>query len=487
LWYKLYIMKKIVLILLTFSSLALRAQSYNFLGEYDWRGTPLYLEAERDTVSIETVEMISNSLPESYPVPDYNPQYITSGYDTDIKLTKDADVWITFISEGAGYRNVLGFYTYDLENPQSTNPTAEEITIIFPNASALGSGGGLSVGDKVKIGSFKAGTGIGWVLLANAWSERTETVGNGLWQLFSNPNFNPEANESLRHHNVLLADPDNERVILIQKRCVGVVIPCYNEEDRLLSTAFLNFIDKNSGYHLCFVNDGSKDNTLQILNKLKEGREDFITVYDCEKNGGKAEAVRLGMLHMVDHKDLDYIGFLDADLSTDLTDFDELVTTIENSDYKIVSGSRISRMGANITKESARKIISLTVNFIIRKILSMDFKDTQCGAKIFHKDVINICFRDKFITQWIFDVEIFKRVTHYFGLERAKEILCEKPLKRWIHADGSKLSMKDSVKIIGQLGQIAWSYRKLNTLSEINVFDKYFVIRDNKFPTRIIL
>ena len=49
--------------------------------------------------------------------------------------------------------------------------------------------------------------------------------------------------------------------------------------------------------------------------------------------------------------------------------------------------------------------------------------------------------------------------------------------------------MKDSVKIIGQLGQlgqIAWSYRKLNTLSEINVFDKYVVIRDNKFPTRII-
>lgn len=207
-------MKKIAIILLIFGSLALRAQSYNFLGEYDWRGTPLYLESDRDSVSYETLEMISNSLPESYPVPDYNPQYITSGYDTDIKLTKDADVWITFIAEGAGYRNVLGFYTYDLENPQSAKPTPEEITIIFPNASALGSGGGLSVGDKVKIGSFEAGTGIGWVLLANAWSERTETVGNGLWQLFSNPNFNPEANESLRHHNVLLADPDNERVIL---------------------------------------------------------------------------------------------------------------------------------------------------------------------------------------------------------------------------------------------------------------------------------
>lgn len=247
--------------------------------------------------------------------------------------------------------------------------------------------------------------------------------------------------------------------VLIQKRCVGVVIPCYNEEERLLSKEFTSFIKKNSGYHLCFVNDGSKDNTLKVLNDLRKGREDFITVYDCEKNGGKAEAVRLGMLHMAKKQDLDYIGFLDADLSTDLSDFDDLVSTIESTDYKIVSGSRISRMGANITKESARKIISLSVNYIIRKILSMDFKDTQCGAKIFHKDVIETSFKEKFVTQWIFDVEIFKRITLKYGLDNAKKMLCEQPLKRWIHADGSKLSMKDSFKIIGQLGQIALHYR----------------------------
>jgi CheY-like chemotaxis protein len=246
---------------------------------------------------------------------------------------------------------------------------------------------------------------------------------------------------------------------IIEQRCVGVVIPCYNEEERLLSVEFLDFVDKHSGYHLCFVNDGSKDKTLEVLNKLRKGRESFITVYDCEKNGGKAEAVRLGMLHMAKKTDLDYIGFLDADLSTDLADFDELVSTIENSDYKIVSGSRISRMGADITKESARKIISLTINYIIRKILKMEFKDTQCGAKIFHKDVIEIAFNNKFLTKWLFDVEIFIRIRKHFGLDRAKQILCEKPLKRWIHADGSKLSMKDSIKIMGQLGQIAWVLR----------------------------
>ncbi|AQS93219.1 transcriptional regulator [Polaribacter sp. BM10] len=247
---------------------------------------------------------------------------------------------------------------------------------------------------------------------------------------------------------------------IIQERCVGVVIPCYNEEKRLFSTEFTDYIKKHSGYHLCFVNDGSTDKTLEVLNELRKGREDFITVYDCEKNGGKAEAVRQGMLHMAKQEDLDYIGFLDADLSTDLSDFDDLVKTIENSNYKIVSGSRISRMGANITKESARKIISLTINYIIRNILKMDFKDTQCGAKIFHKDVIDISFGEKFVTQWIFDVEIFRRITLHFGLDKAKEILCEQPLKRWIHADGSKLSMKDSVKIVGQLAQIKWHYRK---------------------------
>jgi len=248
--------------------------------------------------------------------------------------------------------------------------------------------------------------------------------------------------------------------VMIQERCVGVVIPCYNEEDRLLSQEFLNFVDTNSGYHLCFVNDGSKDNTLGVLKDLQKGREDYISIYDCAQNGGKAEAVRQGMLYMAQRDDLDYIGFLDADLSTDLTDFDDLVKTIEHSDFKIVSGSRISRMGANITKESSRKIISMSINYIIRKILKMDFKDTQCGAKIFSKDIIEVAFSEKFVTQWIFDIEIFKRVTHRFGLEKAKSMLCEQPLKRWIHADGSKLSMKDSFKIIMQLGQIAWVYRK---------------------------
>jgi DNA-binding response OmpR family regulator len=245
----------------------------------------------------------------------------------------------------------------------------------------------------------------------------------------------------------------------IQNKIIGVVIPCYNEEKRLLSDEFRDFVHKNLGYHLCFVNDGSKDKTLEVLQELVKGKEDYISVYDCEKNGGKAEAVRLGMLHLAKQSQFDYIGFLDADLSTDFADFNDLAETISNSKYKMVFGSRITRMGADIEKESARAIISKTINFIIRKTLGMEIKDTQCGAKIMTKDVIENTFKEKFITKWLFDVEIFMRMKKVYGAKETKDLILEQPLKRWIHADGSKLSMKDSVKIVGQIGQIAIHYR----------------------------
>lgn len=183
---------------------------YRYLGDFTQDGTPLYFDG-KDEVPLATLDMIASALPEGYPVPDYNPQYITSGYDTDILLEKNAEVWVTFVGEGAGYKNVLGFYTYQVDQPLVGTPQEEEITIIFPNVSALNSGGSLETGHRVKIGTFSAGTGIGWVLLANGWKGQ---VTPGQWQLFSNPDYNPEEEATLRYHNVLLNDPDNKRIIL---------------------------------------------------------------------------------------------------------------------------------------------------------------------------------------------------------------------------------------------------------------------------------
>lgn len=246
---------------------------------------------------------------------------------------------------------------------------------------------------------------------------------------------------------------------MLQKRVVGVVIPCYNEASRLSITTFSNFVSANLCYHLCFVNDGSKDNTLAVLQNLRKGREDYISVYNCPVNVGKAEAVRQGILSLTKDKQIDYIGYLDADLSTDFVDFEDLVKTLETSKFKIVSGSRINRMGADINKNSARKIISTTINMIIQTILGMSFRDTQCGAKIMTKDIAENMFNEKFITRWLFDVEIFLRMKTFYGKDKVQQFICEQPLKKWIHADGSKLSTIDSVRILGQLVQLAFHYR----------------------------
>ena len=251
----------------------------------------------------------------------------------------------------------------------------------------------------------------------------------------------------------------NHKEKFIQNKVVGVVIPFYNGEERLLSEEFQKLVNSNLSYHLCFVNDGSKNNNLDLLYNLKKKNEGRISVYNCEGNVGKAEAVRLGMLHLAKQQQFDYLGFLDADLSINFEDFDTLVDTIKNSNFKIVSGSRMTRMGAAIEKKSARAIGSKTINFIIRKTLGMDFKDTQCGAKIMTKDVVEDTFQTKFLTNWLFDVEIFMRMRQKYGLEKAKTLLCEKPLNRWVDTDGSKLSVKHSFKMLGQLGQIALHYK----------------------------
>jgi hypothetical protein len=89
----------------------------------------------------------------------------------------------------------------------------------------------------------------------------------------------------------------------------------------------------------------------------------------------------------------------------------------------------------------------------------MDFKDTQCCAKIMTKDVVEDTFQTRFLTESLFDVEIFMRMKKKYGLEKAKSLLCEKPLNRWRHLDGSRVSFKDSFKILGQIGQIALHYK----------------------------
>lgn len=187
---------------------------YVYVGSYNSSGVPNYLEPQRDVITQDLLDLVDNSLPEGQQVPVDNPQYIAGETSADTRLEDSAEVFITFVHEGAGYRNALGYYTYDLNNPPTTVDDIDSLYIVFPNASYAGSGGGLLSGDKVKLGNFSANTGIGWFLVPNGWASWSQSVKNEVETKFSNPDFNTYTSEDHQAHTALLLDPQRELLLL---------------------------------------------------------------------------------------------------------------------------------------------------------------------------------------------------------------------------------------------------------------------------------
>ena len=175
-------------------------------------GRPVYLESTPDAIDASLLSFINASLPEGSPLPTTHPEYLTTSAVPNLKITATADVWITFVSEGAGYMNTLAYYTYPTNNPPTSVDDIDNATLIFPNASANGSGGGLKSGDKVKIGRFNAGTTVGFVLIQNAWTGSGVQTSNA--KFYSDYKLNPESRTSNKKHTVTLWD-DVHKLFLI--------------------------------------------------------------------------------------------------------------------------------------------------------------------------------------------------------------------------------------------------------------------------------
>ena len=136
----------------------------------------------------------------------------------------------------------------------------------------------------------------------------------------------------------------------MQKTCI--IIPCFNEQDRLPVDDFIYFFD-NFPIYFCFVNDGSSDETLNLLNDIRKGREDRILIADLTRNQGKAEAVRIGILESLKWSHFDLIGYFDADLSTPLIEIVNLSKYFDENTL-VVFGSRVKRLGVTINRNPLR-------------------------------------------------------------------------------------------------------------------------------------
>ncbi len=250
-------------------------------------------------------------------------------------------------------------------------------------------------------------------------------------------------------------------------KITGIIIPCYNEYYRLEKEKFCQFLTKNNNYHFCFVNDGSADNTLELLQQLRQFDPKRISVIDLEQNQGKASAVQAGANYLKELDHIDNIGFLDADLSTSLEEMDNLVEKLNaNPNLTMVFGSRKAEEANNIERSFIRNLLSNFVGFFIRHILQLPIKDTQCGAKVFKKSIIENVYSQRFISRWLFDIEIFLRLKKHIGLKDLLNCISEEPLDSWIEVEGSKITLKDSFLIPINLLAIWISYLKISTTSK---------------------
>ena len=186
--------------------------TYEYMGSFDLLGRPLYREAKGDVISSELLAFINSSLPEEKDVREHHPNYLSSSSVSTLNITKTSEVFVSFVSEGAAYYNAIGYYTYPTHAPPQEIDEIETVYYLFPNASLVGQGGGLRSGDKVKLGTFQAGTSVGFVLLSNAWYG--QGVSNKGVKYFSNTNLNPETSSSLKRHTVVLNYKDENKFVI---------------------------------------------------------------------------------------------------------------------------------------------------------------------------------------------------------------------------------------------------------------------------------
>lgn len=193
------------------------------LGDYDSnyssKGVPNSMAADI-AVSSELLNKISTALPERKNVTLTNPDYIANDQGANISVIETGEVFVTFLHEGAGYKNGFGYFTYTGDTPTSRSEINE--VVLLPNASFYNSGGdnnGMRVGDTLSLGTHTAGTNIGFFVIANGFNS---THGIKPWQsddwiFYTVKDLNSETdtnNENLNAHTVMLYDDETGNVIL---------------------------------------------------------------------------------------------------------------------------------------------------------------------------------------------------------------------------------------------------------------------------------
>lgn len=241
-----------------------------------------------------------------------------------------------------------------------------------------------------------------------------------------------------------------------------LVVPCYNEESRLDVESFRTFLDGGFCGRILFVDDGSRDSTLKVLQGLERGLEGRVTIVSYKPNRGKAEAVRLGILHALDSFQPDIVGFWDADLATPLDTAHRFLAIFDEFPaVEMVFGARVKLLGRDVRRRAVRHYLGRIFATAVSSMLHLPIYDTQCGAKLFrvagHTRQI---FAEPFLSRWVFDVEIIARYLRLHNLDRnqMERMIYEYPLETWVDIAGSKVRPSDFLTAFLDIVRIRQKY-----------------------------
>lgn len=220
------------------------------------------------------------------------------------------------------------------------------------------------------------------------------------------------------------------------KAFLSVVIPAYNEAKRFgpLLKPVVQYLDKNyPNYELIIVNDGSNDNTEQVVRGIVVGLSK-VQLVSYTSNRGKGYAIRTGVAKTSG----ELVLFMDADLSTPLTEIPKIIKILHNGN-DIVIGSRGG--GDNVKKNAPifRRLASFVFDQIKFLMVGLrEFEDTQCGFKIYKGEIARKLFAKGKIDRFMFDAEILYLAQKY------KYKIAEIPVT-WADVPGSHVRFLEGI------------------------------------------
>ncbi|AWW29711.1 dolichyl-phosphate beta-glucosyltransferase [Echinicola strongylocentroti] len=246
----------------------------------------------------------------------------------------------------------------------------------------------------------------------------------------------------------------------------AIIISCYNEDIAFSYHHYLTFARMNPNVLLCFVNDGSTDNTAAMLKNIQLQSSENIIVLHLKQRKGKANAVREGMLYVHDRYPIQRFGYLDFDLKTTPEEWLQMACSQQNqSNFGVILGKRVLRSGQSALRRVKLSLMGKITRQLIQFILEPKLRDTYCGTKIFHRAIVPLVFDKLFRSSMLFDLEIILRLKQAIGSDTLQNRVLEFSGKHWSGIDDCRLKLQETIVVSVRLVQLFYTYRMAPSLS----------------------